>query len=204
MLLYLGECHWPVLQITNSFSASGSLFLCSPTPVYFLVLLRYSLVLWHMFHIFLCFIYLCWSSLCAFILFSSSMSIFTTITLTLYLVLLLCLVIQSWLNLCDPMDCSMPGFPVLHPLPEFVQTHVHWIGDAIQLSHHPLPTSPVFNLSQHQDLFQWVSSWITWPKYWSFSFSISLFNEYSRLISFRIDWFDLLAVQGTLKSLLQH
>ena len=75
---------------------------------------------------------------------------------------------------------------------------------AIQLFHPLLsPSPPAFSLSQHQGLFQWVSS-IRWPKYWSFSFSISPSNEYSGLISFRMDWFDLLAVQGTLKSLLQH
>jgi len=110
------------------------------------------------------------------------------------------------LTLCDPMDCSMPGFPVLYYLLEFAQTHVHWVSDAIQSSH-PLssPSPPAFNLSQHQGLFQWISSsHFRWPKYWSFSFSISTSNEYSGLISFRIDWFDLLAVQQTLKSLLQH
>ena len=102
------------------------------------------------------------------------------------------------------MDCSTPGLLVHHQLPEFTQTHVHWLGDAIQPSH-PLssPSPPVFNFSQHQGLFQSVLH-IRWPKYWSFSFSISPSNEYSGLISIRIDWFDLLAVQGTLKSLLQH
>jgi len=110
------------------------------------------------------------------------------------------------LTLCDPMDCSMPGFPVLYYLLEFAQTHVHWVSDAIQSSH-PLssPSPPAFNLSQHQGLFQWISSsHFRWPKYWSFSFSISTSNEYSGLISFRIDWFDILTVQGTLKSLLQQ
>ena len=102
------------------------------------------------------------------------------------------------------MDCSTPGFSVLYHLPEFAQTHVHWVSDAIQPSH-PLssPSPPAPNPSQHQSLFQWVSSRIRWPKYWSFSFSISPSNEYSGLISFRIDWLDL-AVQGTLKSLFQH
>ena len=101
------------------------------------------------------------------------------------------------------MDCNTPGFLVHYQLPEFTQTYVHWVGDAIQLSH-PLssPSPPAFSLSQHQGLFQWVSS--SWPKYWSFSFNISPSNEYSGLISFRMDWLDLLAVQGTLKSLLQH
>ena len=100
------------------------------------------------------------------------------------------------------MDCSMPGFRVLHYLLEFAQTHVHLADDTIQPSH-PLstPTPPALNLSQHQGLFQWVTLQIRWPKYWSFSFSP---YEYSGLSAFRIDWFDFLAAQGTLKSLLQH
>ena len=108
--------------------------------------------------------------------------------------------------LCDPMDCSMLGLPVHHQLPEFTQIHVHWVGDAIQPSH-PLssPSSPAFHLSQYQGLFQWVSSSYQVAKVnWSFGFSISPSNEYSGLISFRMDGWDLLAVQGTLKSLLQH
>jgi len=111
----------------------------------------------------------------------------------------------SHVQLCDPMDCSTPGFPVHHQLPKLAQTHVHWVSDAIQPSH-PLssPSPPALNLSQLQGLFQWVSSLIRWPKYWNFSFSVSPSNEYSGLISFRMDWLDLLAVQGTLKSLLQH
>ena len=115
-------------------------------------------------------------------------------------------VAQSCLTHYDsPMDCSTPGYHVHQQLPEFTQTHVHWVGDAIQPSH-PLsaPSPPAFNLSQHQGLFQWVSSSHQWPKYWSFSFNISPSNEYSGLISFRMDWLDLLALQGTLKSLLQH
>ena len=113
-------------------------------------------------------------------------------------------VTQSCLTLCDPMDCSTPGLPVHHQLPEFTQTLVHRVGDAIQPSH-PLssPSSPTFDLSQHQGLFKLVLR-IRWPKYWSFSFSISPSNEHPGLISFRMDWLDLLAVQGTLKSLLQH
>ena len=103
------------------------------------------------------------------------------------------------------MDCSTPGLPVLHHLLEFAHTHVYWDSDAIQSSHSLLPFSPsALNLSQHQGLFQWVSFLISWPKYWRFSFSISPSNKYSGFISFWIDWFDLLAVQGTLKSLLQH
>ena len=103
------------------------------------------------------------------------------------------------------MDCSMPGFLVHHQLPKLTQTHVHRVYDAIQPAH-PLssPSPPAFNLSQHQGLFQWVSSSHQWPKYWSFSFNISPSNEYSGLISFRMNWLDFLAVQGTLKSLLQH
>ena len=108
------------------------------------------------------------------------------------------------LILCDPMDCSTPGFHILYYLLEFVQTHVHWVADAIQPPHPVSSPSPALNLSQHQGLFQWVGSCFRWPYYWSFSLSISPSNEYSGLISFSIDWFDLLAVQGTLKSLLQH
>ena len=103
------------------------------------------------------------------------------------------------------MDCSMPGLPVRHQLPELTQTHVHWVSDAIQLSH-PLssPSLPTFNLSQHQGLFKWVSSSYQVAKLLEFQLQYSPSNEYSRLISFRMDWLDLLVVQGTLKSLLQH
>ena len=103
------------------------------------------------------------------------------------------------------MDCSTPGFPVLHHLPELAQTHVYGASDAIQPSL-PLssPSPPDFNLSQHQSLFQWVSSSNQVAKALELSVSISPSNEDSALISFMIDWFDLLAVQGTLKSLLQH
>ena len=109
-------------------------------------------------------------------------------------------VAQTFLTLCDPMDCSTPGFPVHHQFPELAQTHDHQVSDAIQQSHPLSSPSPAFNLSQPKGLFQWVR----WPKYWSFSFSIRPSNEYSGLISFRINWFDLLAVQGTFKSFLQH
>ena len=107
--------------------------------------------------------------------------------------------------LCDPVDCSRPGFPVHHQFLELAQTHVHRVGDAIQPSH-PLssPSLSAFNLSQHQGFSNDSVLHIRWPKYWSFSFSISPSSECSGLISFRIDWLDLLAVQGTLKSLLQH
>ena len=105
-------------------------------------------------------------------------------------------VTQLYLTLCDPMDCSIPGFPVHHQLPELTQIHVHRVGDAIQPSHSlSSPSPPAFNISQFC---------IRWPKYWSFSFSISPSNECSGLISFRMYWLGLLAVQGTLKSLLQH
>ena len=95
-------------------------------------------------------------------------------------------VTQSCLTLCDPMNCSMPGLPVHHQLLEFTQTHVHWVGDAIQPSH-PLssPSPPAFNLSQHQGLSKWVSS--LWTKYWSFSFNTSPSNERPGLISFKMD-----------------
>ena len=104
------------------------------------------------------------------------------------------------------MDCITPGFPVHHQPPEFTQTHVYRVGDAIQPSHPLSPSSPpAFNLSQHQGLFKWVSSSHQVAKVLEyFRFSISLSNEYSGLISFRMDWLDLLAVQGTLKSLLQN
>ena len=103
------------------------------------------------------------------------------------------------------MDCSTPGLPAHHQLPEFTQTHVHRVGDAIQPSHlcHPLllPHSvfPSIRVFCNESVLH-----IRWPKYWSFSFSITPSNEYSGLISFRIDWLDLLSVKGTLKSLLQH
>ena len=106
--------------------------------------------------------------------------------------------------LCDCMNCSMPGFLVLHYLLEFTQTHVHWVSDAIQPSHPlSLPSPLTLNLWQHQGLFQWVSSLYQVAKYWNFSLSISPSNEYSGLISFSIEWFDLLVVQGA-KRLLQH
>ena len=116
-------------------------------------------------------------------------------------------VAQSCPTLCDPMDCGMPGLSVHHPVLELTHTHVHWVGDVVQPSH-PLSFSspPAFSPSQHEGLFQWVSSSHQVAKvlefqlqYWNIHS-----NEYSGLISFRIDGFDLLAVQGTLKSLLQH
>ena len=104
-------------------------------------------------------------------------------------------------TLCDPMDCSMPGFPVLHHLLELAQTHVHWVGDIIQTSHprHPLLLLPSI-FPKIRIFSNELALRVKWPKYWNFSFSISPSNEYSELISFKMDWLDLLAVQGTLKS----
>ena len=114
-------------------------------------------------------------------------------------------VTQSCPTLCDPMDCNTPGLRVHHQLPELAQTHVHWVSDAIQPSH-PLSSLlllpsvfPSIRVFSNESVLH-----IRWSKYWSFSFSISPSNEYSGLISFRMDWLDLLADQGTLKSLLQH
>ena len=108
-------------------------------------------------------------------------------------------VAQSCLTLCNPMDCGMPGLPVHHQLPRLAQTHVHLTGDAIQSSHSLLsPSPPAFDLSQHFPVFSNESVLrIRWSKYWSFSFNNSPSNDYLGLISFRMDWFDLLAVQGT-------
>ena len=115
-----------------------------------------------------------------------------------------CSVAQLRLTLCDPMDCSTPGLPVPRHLPEFAQVRIHCISDAIQPSHPLTPSSPsALSFSQHRELFQWAV-YITWPKSWSFSFSISSSSEYSGLISLKIDWFDLLALQGTFRSPLQH
>ena len=114
-------------------------------------------------------------------------------------------VAQLCLTLCDPMDCSTPGFPVYHQLLELTQTHVHRLSDAIQPSHPLLsPFPPASNLSQHQGFFNESVLCITWPKHWSFSFSLRPSSEYSGLISFRMDWLGLLAVQKILKSFLQH
>ena len=114
-------------------------------------------------------------------------------------------VAKSCMTLCDPTGCSMPGFPVLHYLLEFAQTHVHWVDNSIQQFH---PLSPPFpsalNFSSIRILSNESAVHIRWPEYWSFSFNISPSNEYSGLISFRIDWFDLLAVQGTLKCIVQY
>ena len=108
-------------------------------------------------------------------------------------------VAQSYLTLCDPMSCSIPGLPVHHQLPEFTETHVHRDSDAIQPSH-PLssPSPPAPNPSQHQSFSNESTLCMRWPKYWSFSFSIIPSKEIPGLISLRMDWLDLLAVQGTL------
>ena len=103
------------------------------------------------------------------------------------------------------MNCSTPGYPVHHQLPEFTQTHVHRVGDAIQLPHPLSSPSPLPPIPPSIRVFSNESTLrMRRPKYWSFSFSISPSNEHPGLISFRMDWLDLLAVQGTLKSLLQH
>ena len=116
-------------------------------------------------------------------------------------------VAQLCLSLWDPMNCSTPGLPVHHQLPEFTQTHIHRVGDAIQLSHPlsspsppaPDPLPPSIRVFSNESTLC-----MRWPKYWSFSFGISPSKEHPGLITFRMDWLDLLAVQGTLKSLLQH
>ena len=115
------------------------------------------------------------------------------------------LVTQSCLTLCNPMDCSTPSLPVHHQFPEFTQPHVHWLHDAIQPSH-PLssPSPPNFNLCQHQGLFKWVSSSQQVAKVLEFQLQHQSLQWIFRTICFRMDWSDLLVVQGTLKSLLQH
>ena len=115
-------------------------------------------------------------------------------------------VTQSCPTLCDAMNCSTPGLPAHHQLPEFIQTHVHRVGDAIQPSH-PLSSSspPAPNIPPSIRVFSNEPTLrMRWPKYWSFSFSISPSKEHPGLILFRMDWLDLLAVQGILKHLLQH
>ena len=114
-------------------------------------------------------------------------------------------VAQLYLTLCNPTYRSTPGLHVHHQLLEFTQTNVHWVGDAIQPSHPLSPLLPLPPIPPSIRVFSNESALrIKWPKYWSFSFNISPSNVYSGLTSFRMDWLDLLAVQGTLKSLLQH
>ena len=114
-------------------------------------------------------------------------------------------VTQSCLTLCDPMNCSTPGLPVRHQLPQLTQTHIHRVRDAIQPSHPlsspspPVPIPPSIRVFSKESTFR-----MRWPKYWSFSFSIIPSKEIPGLSSFRMDWLDLLAVQGILKSLLQY
>ena len=111
-----------------------------------------------------------------------------------------CSVAKPCLTLCDPMDCSTLGFLVLHYVPEFAQTYVHWVNDAIQPSH-PLssPSPPALNFPSIRVFSNESTLLMSWPKYWSFSFSISPSSECSGLISFRIEWFGFLVVQGILK-----
>ena len=113
-------------------------------------------------------------------------------------------VIQSCLTLCDPMNRCTPGLPVYHQLPEFTQTHIHRVSDAIQPSHpRSSPSPPPPNPPSIRVFSNESTLCMRWPNYWSFSFSIIPSKEHPGLI-FRMDWLDLLAVQGTLKSLLQH
>ena len=122
-----------------------------------------------------------------------------------FCVLFVVVVTQSCPTPCDPMHCSTPGLPVHHQLLEFTQTHVHWAGDPIQPSHPlsspfpPAPKPPSIRVFSNESTLR-----MRWPKYWSFSFRIIPSKEIPGLISFRMDWWDLLAGQGTLKSLLQH
>ena len=116
-----------------------------------------------------------------------------------------CSVTKLYLAICDPMKCSTPGLLVLHYLPALSQTHVHWVGDDIQSSQTLLsPSPPISNLTQHQGLFQWVSSLHQVAKVLEFQMQHQSFQWKFRTDFFRIDWFELLKVQGTLKSLLQH
>ena len=114
-------------------------------------------------------------------------------------------VTRSCPTLCNPMNRSTPGLLVHHQLPEFTQTYIHRVRDAIQPSH-PLssPSPPALNPSQHRVFSNESTLRMRWPKYWRFSFSIIPSKEHPGLISFGMDWLDLLAVQGTLESLLQH
>ena len=115
------------------------------------------------------------------------------------------LVAQSCPILCNPMNCSTPGLLVHHQLPEFTETHIHRVGDAIQPSHPQSSPSLLPPIPPSIRVFSNESTLLMrWPKYWSSSFSIIPSKEIPGLISFRMDWLDLLAVQGTLKSLLQH
>ena len=131
-------------------------------------------------------------------------SVFKILFKHLWCVLSFSIVVQllSHVRLCNPMGCSMPVF---HYILEFAQTHVRWVSDAFQPSH-PLspPSPPTLNLSLHQDLFQWVGSSYQVAKVLKLHLHHQSFYEYSGLLFVRIDWFDIFAVQGPLKSLLQH
>ena len=127
------------------------------------------------------FLFLLWKSLVSIFQFSSVQSL-------------------SCVQLCDPMNCSTPGLPVHHQLPEFTQTHVHWVSDAIQPSHpRSSPSPPTPNPSQHQGLFSESTLRMRWPKYWSFSFSISPFKEHPGLIS--LGWTDWTSSSPQFKSI---
>ena len=136
--------------------------------------------------------------------------VFTNITswIKKYFLLRICSVAQLYPTFCDPIDWGTPGFPICHQLPKPTQTHILQVSDAIPPSHPLLsPSPPTFNLSQHQGLFQWAGSSHQVAKVLEFQLqqrTLGTSNEHSGLISFRTDWLDLLSVQGTLKSLLQH
>ena len=142
---------------------------------------------------------------CRIMLMCSLSSNITYLNLLSFFLSYCCSVSKMWLAICKPMGYSTPGFPVLHYLPELAQTHVHWVSNTIQPSH-PLssPSPPAPNPSSIGVFSNESTLHMRWPKYWSFSFSISPSKEHPGLISFRMDCLDLLAVQGTLKSLLQH
>ena len=134
-----------------------------------------------------------------------SLSLSLSLSLYVWIYIRYCSFTKSCLTVCDSMDCSIWGFPVLHYLTESAQIHIHWVSDP---SNHLILCCPFLLLSSILPSISVFSIdlalHIRWPKIWSFSYSISPSSEYSGLISFRMDWFDLLAVQGTLKSLLQH
>ena len=149
------------------------------------------------------------SECCIFISFTVSFAVKKLLSLIQF-----CSLPQLCPTLCYPIDCSMPDLPVDHQIQEFTQTHVHWVGDVIQLSELVMSSSYLIlcnRLLLLPLIFPSISAFsneldlhIRWPEYWSFSFNISLSNEYSGMISFRMDWWDLLAVQRILKSLLQY
>ena len=133
------------------------------------------------------------------------MSLLSVAPDSLFSIILSSVQLLSHVRLCDPMNRNTPGLPVHHQLPEFIQIHVHRVGDAIQPSHplsspsSPAPIPPSIRVFCNESTLH-----MRLPKYWSFSFSIIPSKEHPGMIFFRMDWLDLLAVQGTLKSLLQH